>query len=282
MSELPSQPSLPAIAEDLFCQKCGYNLRGLTGEICPECGSSLAGVRANVSQIPWVHRKDLGWWRAYWKTVFFVMFRQRHFAEEMARPVSYRDSQSFRWLTVVLVAIPSSWPIIAMWLTWEQPFGQGSLGQLIRPSWALPLLYCLWLIYIAAASGVPSYFFHPRGVSISQQNRAIALSYYAGGVLALLAFPLASLAIAIATAQANDPVISLAFGILVITLPIAAVAPWWLDLVHLARRLLPQKTGRAVIVAIVVPASWCLLAIAIAAATIVCVLSAAVIWDMLL
>ncbi len=95
-----------SIAQDIFCQDCGYNLRGLTGDRCPECGRSLEGLRSNVSKIPWVRRKEIGRFRAYWKTVWFVMFRQRQFCDEMARLVNYRDSQYFRWLTVLFACLP--------------------------------------------------------------------------------------------------------------------------------------------------------------------------------
>jgi hypothetical protein len=42
---------------------------------------------------------------------------------------------------------------------------------------------CLWL-FLKAVTGVASYFFHPRGLAVSRQNRAIALSYYACAPLA--------------------------------------------------------------------------------------------------
>ena len=53
-SSMPDTPPtvsaapLPTIAQDIFCQRCGYNLRGLTGNRCPECGGSLDGVRAGM------------------------------------------------------------------------------------------------------------------------------------------------------------------------------------------------------------------------------------------
>src|SRR3990172_2603904 len=108
---------LPEIRQDLFCQTCGYNLRGLTGNRCPECGGSLDGVRSLIPQIPWMYRKDTGRFRAYWRTVWFVMFRQAQFCDEMARPVSFRDSQSFRWITVLSVSTPCVLPLIVSYLT---------------------------------------------------------------------------------------------------------------------------------------------------------------------
>ncbi len=78
-----------AIELDIYCQKCGYNLRGLTAERCPECGRSLEGLRSPVSLIPWVHRREIGRLRAYWKTVWLVMFRQGQFCWEIARSVQH-------------------------------------------------------------------------------------------------------------------------------------------------------------------------------------------------
>lgn len=84
--------------DELFCPACGYSLRGLTRGRCPECGLDLGPVRAAGSQMPWVHRRQIGWLRAFWRTVWFVTFRHKRIAAEIARPVSYRDAQLFRWV----------------------------------------------------------------------------------------------------------------------------------------------------------------------------------------
>lgn len=252
---------LPAITQDLFCQRCGYNLRGLTGNRCPECGGSLDGVRSLTPQIPWMYRKEIGWWRAYWRTIRFVMFRQAQFCDEMARPVSYRDSQSFRWLTVILLSIPSALPLAASYLICRSgPSFNDPILLAIVAGWPLLIFYACWLLFLAAATGVPSYFFHPRDVPIQQQNRAVALSYYACGPLAFLTVPLLTCAVAILTSTLRDNIVTLVFIVLTFTLPVAAIVPWWFDLIHLARRLVPQKPGRAVAVAVYVPILWLLLA----------------------
>jgi len=254
---------LPEIRQDLFCQRCGYNLRGLTGNRCPECGGSLDGVRSLVPQIPWMYRKELGWWRAYWRTIRFVMFRQAQFCDEMARPVNFRDSQSFRWLTVLLVSITSALPLGVSYLTTRVESYNSFVSTAAAAGWPLLIFYFCWLLFLSAATGVPSYFFHPREVPVQQQNRAIALSYYACGPLAFLVIPLLTCTSAILTSTAKDPTVSMLFIVLTLTLPIGAIAPWWLDLIHLARRLVPQKPSRAVAVAVFVPLLWLLLAFAI-------------------
>ncbi len=96
----PGAQSLAPLPEGLYCPDCGYDLRSLTSTRCPECGFGLEAVRAGESQIPWTYRRELGRFRAYWKTVWLVLRWPKQFCLEVARPVSYRDSQSFRWMTV--------------------------------------------------------------------------------------------------------------------------------------------------------------------------------------
>ena len=253
---------LPEIRQDLFCQSCGYNLRGLTGNRCPECGGSLDGVRSLVPQIPWMYRKELGWWRAYWRTIRFVMFRQAQFCDEMARPVSFRDSQIFRWMTVAMCCLPVFLAGIGFFIFGARsPTGNDLFNVFWVGSFGGVWHACVPLFF-AAATGVPSYFFHPRGISIEQQNRAIALSYYACGPLVFLTVPVLTCAAAILTSSPYSTV-SLVLFVLTLTLPIASIAPWWLDLIHLARRLVPQKPSRAVAVAVFVPLLWLLVAFAI-------------------
>ena len=86
-SELGGGPT--AISHDLFCTGCGYNLRGITGDRCPECGHDLTALRSPVSQIPWVRRREIGRFRDYWLTAWMDCARNRRFFEEHARPVKF-------------------------------------------------------------------------------------------------------------------------------------------------------------------------------------------------
>jgi len=254
-----------AIAVDLFCPSCVYNLRGLTGSRCPECGESIDDLRDPVSRIPWVHRKQLGWWRAYWKTVHFVMFKQKHFANEMARPVSYRDAQLFRWVTVVLAYLP--FPLF------------GFVGHIMRTGprkyhplflnfsasdWQSAVCLASALLFLAMATGVPSYFFHPRALSIERQNRGIALTYYLCAPLAATVLPVAlwQFASLISDRPAGsvgiwlerrsvDLMCLLFAGLFSVLIPTA----WWFGVNHLARRALAQSEHRATVVAALVPVS---------------------------
>jgi len=269
-STIPSDR--PAIAEDLFCQNCGYNLRGLTGDICPECGNSLAGVRSETCGIPWVHRKSLGWWRGYWKTIALAMFRQRSFAEEMARPVNYADSQTFRWITILLVCIPTAMALAATYALVPPVRHQGQWATLLYPDvWPVLVMYVCFVLYLAAATGIPSYLFHPKDAPVAQQNRAIALSYYACGPMAISFMPLTCYVLGLSLIRVQEKAALLLF-LLAFLLPGGQVAAWWLDLIHLSRRLTPQQ-DRRFDVAILLPALWLFLAFLFLIALPFCILA---------
>ena len=89
-----------------LCEHCGYNLTGLTGNICPECGRGFNSNAPYVSRIPWARRREIGKGRAYWLTVIEAMFRPETFAAEAMQSSSRAvvDAESFRRTTLWLAA----------------------------------------------------------------------------------------------------------------------------------------------------------------------------------
>lgn len=241
---------------DLFCQECGYNLRGLTSNRCPECGCSVDALRSEVSCLPWVYRDTIGRMRAYWQTVCFVMFRHKRFCEEVSRPVDYADAQRFRWVTVLHVYLPIlAATILLYFLFWLTPSEDSSLNQVFREVWPVVMIHVCILLFLAAATGVPSYFFHPRDISVEQQNRAIALSYYACAALAWTPLALMALTIGLIMIHVNRNVgevfIALAFF-----LPIGQLIAYELDLSHIGVRIMPQHKLRLALLGIGLPVFW--------------------------
>ncbi|MBU0639816.1 MAG: zinc ribbon domain-containing protein [Planctomycetes bacterium] len=177
----PSTPAavpdqLPALPPDIFCPDCGYNLQTLTSNRCPECGFALDQIRAREPQIPWAHRRELGRFRAYWRTVGQVMLHDRRFCQEMVRPVSYSDAQRFRWITILHALAGLVFVALG-----ELFIDSGPLEEAIDDFGAaiVPVLLVSVVLCLAALTGLPSYLFHPRHLPVEQQNRAVALSYYA-------------------------------------------------------------------------------------------------------
>ena len=194
-SPLSTQPSVPPAVDlraptsvlNVFCPQCGYNLRGIDSARCPECAYSLDFRRLTEPQLPWLQRSEIGSVRAYWRTVRTAIVRKKTFWEELSRPVSYRDAQLFRWITVLLAYLPLVLLILALMLSGVNADISTALRRnpFLFISVTVALLVCL-LLFMAGATGLPSYFFHPKRLPVEQQNRAVALSYYCCAPLAWL------------------------------------------------------------------------------------------------
>src|SRR5205085_4354613 len=100
-------PSAPVPEEyDVFCEGCGYSLVGLSGDRCPECGRPFSGGELPYARVAWLHRRRIGRWAAYWRTVRHVVRRPKSFAAELCRPVriSATDAKRFRAVTTLVAA----------------------------------------------------------------------------------------------------------------------------------------------------------------------------------
>jgi hypothetical protein len=195
-----SETTRSAYADDLFCPECGYSLRGLTSERCPECGLLLDFIESEVSLIPWERRREIGRLRAYW------MFRNKVLCRAAYRPVSYRDAQLFRWITLLHVFVPLVF-VLPLW----HATSPGTLEDVVDEVgyWFVGLACVCVLLGLAALTGLPSYFFHPRYLSTELQNRAVALSYYGCASLALTPLPFVALCTAMLAARIDSQLAAL-------------------------------------------------------------------------
>ena len=225
------------VPEDLYCPDCGYNLRGLPMVRCPECGLSVEALIAEPG-IPWVRRHELGWFRAYWKTVWTVMFRSKRFAREILRPVSYADAQRFRWMTIVHAYMPL---LASLGLGYF--FGPEEVAKffdLVGP-WTIWIVAVALALFLIAATGVPSYSFHPRRLPVELQNRAVAMSYYTSAALAwMFVSPLVS-GIGLAVEGAVGETVVLAVHLVAASVVLVLFGVWLADLRRLARRVLRAR-----------------------------------------
>lgn len=263
-----------AIPDDIFCPECSYNLRGTPSDYCPECGYSLANIRSPVCRIPWVKRRELGRFRSYWRTVWMVRFRNRRFCEEVARPVSYSDAQAFRWVTVLHAYVPVLLVTIVVYLaappgrqsattSFQMPppamtqSGPSVIEQAHSEVWPVVVLHGCFLLFLAAATGAPSYLLRSRRAPVQQRNNTIAMSYYACGPLALTVLPVVALSATFVSYDRWAQQVAVLLAVLLILLVLLA---WWVDLVRVARRAMPQIKTRRVMVAVTVPLLWLLVA----------------------
>jgi hypothetical protein len=107
-----------------LCQNCGYNLRGLESTRCPECGQAFDPHRVPPARIPWLQRKALGRWRAYWQTVGLAMFHPLKLGNELwnSPSVDPRGAASFR--RAIIWQLCGCVMLLVMALFWSELHGQ--------------------------------------------------------------------------------------------------------------------------------------------------------------
>lgn len=244
---------LPA-GQDIFCPGCGYNVRGLPENRCPECGRAFDPAVLAVSQLPWPQRHAIGRLRAYWRTVFFVMFRNRRFSDEFAYPVSYHDANLFRWITVAHASVISVALIIciivaAPSLVWKVP-----LISVLSNLWVMVGGLFGTVLAFAAMTGLPGYFFHPHRLTTESQNRAVALSYYTCAPLVFS--PLLTLIVVLLEFLDCGPA-SLLIGFIALMLLLLV---WLRLLLRLAKYAVRPTLEKQIVMAVLLPIVWPLVA----------------------
>jgi hypothetical protein len=251
-SAAQSGSQIPSLSEELFCPECGYDLRGSASDRCPECGLAIDRQSLSVSRIPWIHRAEIGAWRAYWRTVQFVVANPRQLALEVARPVSYRDAQMFRWTSIFVISLPPVAIAFLWWLSTNEYQGRGwdwydtfrNVIPIEMGAWTFVLTALGALAYVTVLTGVASYFFHPGDLPMTRQNRAVALSYYPSAMLvaAAIGFDFGLVAMwLINTSQAGEAipvVVATVLGFFALAAAIGLIGYLWRTV-----RLLGRATG---------------------------------------
>jgi hypothetical protein len=235
------------IADDLLCPKCSYNLRGLVEYRCPECGTPFDPAKLTSSAIPWLHRRRSGRVRAFWHTAILVTFRPSSLCREFSRSLSYSDSQRFRWTVVAMLYMPLLIATISVYGLGEGTPLDGFFLFKTFDAWVVIGVHLAAVLAVAVATGVPSYFFHPRKLPVDQQNRGVTLSYYACAPLAWIPalFVLDWILLSILPDRA--------FGVVTAILLILPLMVWWRALYLLAKDGMARGPGGLLLTGIVLP-----------------------------
>jgi hypothetical protein len=194
--------------EDRFCIGCGYNLRGLSSEQCPECGLPIDTARG--SEIAWEGRRGIGTARTFWRTMLDGTFHVKRLAHAAAHPVDPRSAIRFRLIISLIATLP---PSVLYWIIIWEVGGTGFLSAW-RPNvpgwpfgpppfpswWEIPILWSagatIWfvlpigvLIASFLLTGVLSHWLRTGEMSEEGRKRAAAVSAYVGAPLAWLIVP---------------------------------------------------------------------------------------------
>ena len=194
---------LSETTHEIFCPDCGYDLRSIGSDRCPECGAAIDRSGMGVSRLPWARRAEIGSLRAYLQTLWMVVAHPRELAGEVARPVRLIDAKRFRMVTLFIAllapaqitallygdraASPAPWPVLpdlGMMMSSTPPgtnvgaVPHRTLGRMLE----MGIVPAVWLgcwLFLCSASVAASVFFHPSSIALERQNRAVAISYYA-------------------------------------------------------------------------------------------------------
>lgn len=268
-----SEPRLDgSIPPDVPCPGCGYLLFGSVGDKCTECGYDISRMRRAESGIPWVHRRERGRFISFWQTVWLVTIRHRRFCEEYARDVSYADARRFQWVVVLHVFVPVVLAVVATyWMTppdlskesfmaammlGRPPRQPTSLDYAYAEVWPVAMLLACFLLWLVAATGAPSYFFHPKSIPVRRQNSAVAMSYYCAAPLALLPGNLLLVVVLIegfVNFGETEPLAYLWMGGCALVAHFGGTSIMALNLM---RRLMPERKRLAVSFGMALPIVW--------------------------
>ena len=270
----PETSSTPAAQADaLYCPHCGYDLRLLTGAACPECGGAVDADTLQRLTLPWTRRADLGRLRALWRTFWTVTWRTRVACGALARPIDFKDALRFRRTVVWLVWLAL---LLAAAVTAVMTAARGGADMMRVLHGAEGAWYLTISLFMAVAAwpalylvtGVHTYWFHPRRLSMEQQNRAVALSYYACAPLLAFVPAGAMLVVAVCLTQSSpQPAWSIslaaAVGLLIAgaLLAVVALAAFWSVCLAMARRGAHRETLGLAVMAVALPACWAVLTV---------------------
>lgn len=197
-----------AMPEDSACVGCGYDLRAISSDRCPECGTWFDATGELTPTLPWAHRRRLGRVRAYWKTVWLLTRRPSRLGAEISRTVDLAGAKSFRRVTLAIAFLSLAVTAYAARQMWsmhpqdqspnavEHAMNQlsdvelGDLAGLLIWNWSFAVsLLVLWLTLISTTA-TAAWFVQTRKMETVRWNRAGALAFYTCAPLGLM--PLAA------------------------------------------------------------------------------------------
>lgn len=244
----PADVSCGPPEAERYCLGCGYNLRGLTGARCPECGRAIDRQEHAGLDVPWAHRSRLGAWAAYWQTAALVTFRPGEFADRFhwAR-VRFHGSHAFRLWTVGFAACAVVLAAAAVaWHLGAGAVGMTGLAGAIAPS-ALLLMY--------GATELAGFFTGPRLPSDSSEEvfRANMVNDYASAALAWTPVPALVLATGVAAGRLVASPVDEALFLLAASLAAWVGVLWVGNVLVLFGRALGLRTSLLVLAAVFFP-----------------------------
>jgi hypothetical protein len=213
-----------------FCPDCGYDLRGISSSNCPECGWEI-DLSAAIRSIPWENRAEIGYLRAFLRTISLTTFHPKRFVRAATTLPDELSARLFGRSVVRFAAIP---PIIlflavSYWLggngfvdaagnlhiadLWQSHPTPPQIRHILGPELLFtfaagatlrPVLPIALLITFALITAAPRLLVLGQDISPAQKARAKTLLTYTTAPLVWMAFPVVTSAFAVALNNENS------------------------------------------------------------------------------
>lgn len=217
----PPSPAEPVPEEfDLLCEQCSYSLIGLVdSNRCPECGREFDPKTLPLARVPWLYRRRLGKFRAFWQTAWYVIGQPSGFARELCRPVriSAADARAFRACCIWIAAASVFVPVIlgmtsfALFIIVRRgwPVGDDAFNAMLFYLFGTMVAIVVSWAYFTLATDLPTFIW--KGLSQNRKELAPLHHYAAAPMIFMPIYSLVLIATALASHVADDPEI-LAFA----------------------------------------------------------------------
>jgi hypothetical protein len=228
-------------------------------ETHPVPNTEEAAPPSPLSIIPWEQRKQIGSFRAYWRTATMVMTRPSELEQFLDEPVCERHAKKFRRVTIQLTSIITLSVLVALLikpliLAYTPGFGFHELESAVSMVLARMGIAVLSLIGLFLATRSLEWFSSPKYFDPERQDRAIALSCYACGpilivtVVGAVVSLLVIMAVSTTDTTPATTVITLAWWTIFLA--------WWPVSVQAIHFTTGQNERRTTIAAIALPLIW--------------------------